>query len=106
MYNIAIIGAGQLGSRHLQGVKQSNNKLDIWVLDPNKDSLEIAEERYNQIPTNIPQNIHLVQSMIEIPVELDIVIVATSSKPRFSIVKELLTKHHVRYLILEKFLLY
>ena len=104
MYNIAIIGAGQLGSRHLQGVKQSNNKLNIWVYDPNKDSLDIAEERYNQISTSIPKIIHFVQSMNEIPIELDIVIIATSSKPRFSIIKNLLSKHRVKYLILEKFL--
>ncbi len=104
MYNIAIIGAGQLGSRHLQGVKQSNNELTIWVFDPKKDSLDIAKERYNQISTNVTKNIHFVQSMNEIPNELDIVIVATSSGPRFSIVQDLLSKHKIQYLILEKFL--
>lgn len=33
MKTILIAGAGQLGSRHLQGAKMSRNELDIWVYD-------------------------------------------------------------------------
>ena len=33
MYKIAVIGAGQLGSRHLQGLKLSKLKSDIgWLI--------------------------------------------------------------------------
>ena len=36
MYKIAVIGAGQLGSRHLQGLKLSKLKSDIWVVAHSK----------------------------------------------------------------------
>lgn len=32
MYKIAIIRAGQLGSRHLQGIKTANQELAIEVI--------------------------------------------------------------------------
>lgn len=51
MYKIAVIGAGQLGSRHLQGLKLSKLKSDIWVVDNNPNSLQIAQQRYYK-----PQN--------------------------------------------------
>ena len=104
LHNIAIIGAGQLGSRHLQGVKQSNSKLEIWAFDPCKESLAIAEERYNQVNSDTSHIVHFIQSIDEIPYNLDIVIIATSSKPRFSITKKMLLSHNIKYLILEKFL--
>lgn len=44
MYKIAVIGAGQLGSRHLQGLKLSKLKSDIWVVDNNPNSLQIAQQ--------------------------------------------------------------
>lgn len=103
MYKVAIIGAGQLGSRHLQGVKASKYELDIWAFDLSEESLEVAEERYNQVDSS-NKTAHFVTSMDSLPTELDVVIVASSSKPRYAIVTQLLASHNVKYLVLEKFL--
>lgn len=105
MFNIAIIGAGQLGSRHLQGLKSAPVSMRIQLVDPSEDSLEKAKERYEQIETN-PQ-IEAIEYLTEInqlAAELDVVIVATGSKPRSAILVELLSKKTVRNLILEKVL--
>lgn len=103
MNTILIAGAGQLGSRHLQGVKSSKYELDIWVYDLSKESLKVAEERYNQI---VSQNktVHFVTSIDEVPSDIDVVIVATSSKPRAIIIKQILESKSVKYMVLEKFL--
>ena len=45
MYKIAVIGAGQLGSRHLQGLKLSKLKSDIWVVDNNSNYLLLTTYR-------------------------------------------------------------
>lgn len=103
MKTILIAGAGQLGSRHLQGVKTSKYELDIWVYDLSEDSLKVAEERYNQVVSD-NKTAHFVSSLDKIPNELDIVIVASSSKPRFAIVNQIVASHNVKYLVLEKFL--
>ena len=50
--NCLIIGAGQLGSRHLQGLVKYLGQLEIYVLDPSIDSLIIAQEREREITHN------------------------------------------------------
>lgn len=52
MKNILLIGAGQLGSRHLQGIAKIDFKANICVVDPSEISIEIAKERYKQINKN------------------------------------------------------
>lgn len=104
MKSIAIIGAGQLGSRHLQGSKRAFELLDIWVMDTNNDSIEIAKERYEQIDSISKKSVYFINDFRHLPIELDVVIVSTSSKPRLSVIKALLTHCKVKYLILEKFL--
>lgn len=103
MKTVLIAGAGQLGSRHLQGVKTSKHELDIWIYDLSEESLKVAEERYNQVESD-NKTAHFVTSLDCVPSNMDVVIVASSSKPRYAIVTQLLASHKVKYLILEKFL--
>ena len=56
MKNVAIIGAGNVGSRHLQALKAVDFPLSIMVIDPDLNSLAIAKERYNSIPLGIYQH--------------------------------------------------
>lgn len=103
MNTVLIAGAGQLGSRHLQGVKTSKHELDIWVYDLSEESLKIAEERYNQVESE-NKMVHFVTSLEFVPENLDVVIVASGSKPRAIIVKQILASKNVKYMVLEKFL--
>ena len=101
MYSIAIIGAGQLGSRHLQGLKLAQMPMCIQVIDKSPESLLTARERYEQIVPN-PQvtSVEYLTTIDELAPELDLVIVATGSKPRAAILAELLSKEQVRNLLL------
>lgn len=103
MNTILIAGAGQLGSRHLQGVKTSKYELDIWVYDLSDESLKVAEERYNQVESN-NKSVHFVNRLDDVPSTIDVVIVASSSKPRAAIVSAILASKAVKYMVLEKFL--
>ena len=71
MYKIAVIGAGQLGSRHLQGLKLSKLKSDIWVVDNNSNSLQIAQQRYEEGEVNSNQTIYYLQLIEQLPTELE-----------------------------------
>ena len=104
MYNAAIIGAGQLGSRHLQALKTSSLPFHIWVMDNNEESLNVAKQRYDQVAAIGEKEIELVQEISQLPKKLDFVVVATGSKPRAAIVKGLLNHCHVKNMILEKVL--
>ena len=104
MYNVAIIGAGQLGSRHLQGLKGAASPLSITVVDSSEASLKVAEEHYESVSAVGEKSVQFTTTMNQLSKELDLVIVSTSSRPRADIVKSLLRLSKVKYLILEKVL--
>jgi hypothetical protein len=66
--------------------------------------LQISKERCEAIPAVGEKSIEYVTSIQELPKELDLVIIATGSKPRAAIVKSLLDFASVKYLVLEKVL--
>lgn len=101
--NCAIIGAGQLGSRHLQGLLTvQNQKLTIYIVDPSIDSIEIARQRANEISHS--HNLVFITSIEELAKELSFVVIATNSNVRYNVLKKLLETCSVNFLILEKVL--
>ncbi len=104
MINIAIIGAGQLGSRHLQALASVKHVVNIQVVDPSTDSLKIANERFKEVSENFKGKISFLPSMDLLEKKLDVVIVATNSRIRREVIEKLLDHSQVNYLILEKFL--
>jgi len=53
MSNIFIIGVGQLGSRHLQGVlKYRNENLNVFVSDSSLEALKTAGKRASEVEHN------------------------------------------------------
>lgn len=105
MKKIALIGAGQLGSRHLQGVAQSNLEISIEVVEPFEASRNIAKQRYEEIDNNKNvKQIDFYESISELSDELDMVIIATNADVRYKVVNELLTSKKVYNLVLEKVL--
>lgn len=104
MKSVSIIGAGQLGSRHLQGLMKAQTELEVWVVDQSKESLKVAQGRCEEIQPDTAKVVHYSESIVDLPLNLDLVIVATGSKPRAAIVKSLLLHSTVSYLVLEKFL--
>jgi predicted dehydrogenase len=102
--SIFIVGAGQLGSRHLQALKTVPISLDITVVDPSETSLRTARERYESIPG---VQTHSVRYLREVPASfdpVDIAIIPSNSDMRRQIVETLLGRGTVRSMVLEKLL--
>lgn len=105
MYKIVIIGAGQLGSRHLQGIAQSNFDISIEVVEPFESSRTTAEERYYQIENrDHVKDIAFYDSIAKLSENIDLCIIATGADVRAKVIKELLPSKNVTNLILEKVL--
>ena len=104
MYNIAIIGAGQLGSRHLQALVQVKHEIKIQVVDSSIESLTVAETRFNEVASNFTGKISFHEKITELDKQLDVVIIATSSKVRRVVLEQLVENSKVKNLILEKVL--
>lgn len=102
--NILIVGAGQLGSRHLQGIlRYSDNKLNVFVVDKSVESLKLAELRANEIPNT--HTVYYTSNWSDIKVKtFDFVLIATNSNVREEILNYVADSFEIKYLLLEKVL--
>ena len=101
--HIAIIGAGQLGSRHLQGLAKLEHEIDVIVIDPAPRALQTARIRYHEIPENrFIQSVSFMESMDQLKNSIEFAIIATNADVRRDIIETLVTTKNVNYLILEK----
>lgn len=99
--NIAVIGLGNLGKRHLESIMHSTREWNVYGIDINADTLKELDEQYNtkqQIKFKGGDTIDF------LPSHLDVVIIATSSAVRRKIFEELLQHSRMDYIIFEKVL--
>jgi|TARA_B100001939_G_scaffold227993_1_gene196323 hypothetical protein len=105
MINIALIGCGKIGSRHLQSLVKLNYKTNIYLVDPKSESINVSLNLIeNELEQNSKISIKPCSKLDEIPTGLDFAIIASDSKPRFEIFKSLMKTKAPKRLILEKLL--
>lgn len=97
-----IIGAGQLGSRHLQGLLKAKITQSVYILDPSKESLAIAKQRAHELCHTA--SLFFCDNWSQLPASFDLVIVATGANVRAAVTEQLITNYRVKFLILEKVL--
>lgn len=101
---VAIIGAGQLGSRHLQGLASCAGPLSIFLVDPSPASITTARERFSVVPGSKNHTLHFVDAIHDLPRDLEFVIVACTADYRFGVYRDLLKYTDARVILLEKVL--
>lgn len=99
---IALIGAGNLGSRHLQALALLNADTTIHVIDPSQNSLRIARERFNASKKNIKVDVIYSPVIPETQDSFDVAIIATNSSIRRKVIEEFVQKNKVKFIIMEK----
>ena len=103
MLQIALIGAGQLGSRHLQGLALLDRAARITVVDPTESSLATAKERFAQVKQDKVEAA-FTQHFGDLPKHLDGAVVATGANVRRKAIEALLRQSKVKVALLEKVL--
>ena len=105
MYNIVVIGAGQLGSRHIQSIKSTKHQCRLYVVDSVKESLDKTKAIYDstQVETQI-QGVSYCEDMSPLPAIIDFLLISTGSRPRAAIFKAISEKHKVKNIVFEKVL--
>jgi predicted dehydrogenase len=104
MHRVAIVGAGQLGRRHLQGLLKSTQPLCVHVVDPSEASRRAVEEFTDSLDVRSPAPLHVHGTIDALPAELDVVVIATTANQRLDVMERLTRVCRVRHLVLEKFL--
>ena len=104
MRNIAVIGAGQIGSRHIQALGQLSQDCNLYILDGHPAALATTKERVAEAQPNPNIAHHYLSSAEALPATLDLAVIATSAEHRLAALKDLLAQAQVEQLILEKVL--
>ena len=105
MASILLLGAGELGSRHLQGLAKIVGENSIFVIDPSKDSLEISEKRLNEMQNrNLNNKITYNSELFNIPDQIDLAIISTNADIRKKLLDDVVNIKDIKNIILEKFL--
>jgi hypothetical protein len=89
--NILIIGCGKMGLSHLKAFSNKSN-LNIYIFDKTKNLKFVSN-----------QNVHILKNLKSLP-KINFCIVSTDSKPRFSILKNILDKNRIKVYLIEKFI--
>ena len=99
-----VVGGGNLGSRHLQGLIGLEVPVLIDVLDPNNASLDLCKQRVEEArqDTTPDHQIRYLTNCEDLYNDYDLGINATTSAYRVSSLRP--TAHRARYWILEKVL--
>jgi predicted dehydrogenase len=100
MEKILLIGSGNIGSRHLQALCQSDKETVIEIIENNEEAINLTKNRLNEINFS-NQKIKLIwkKTIHECSENSNLVIVATLSSGRANIIKNLLEKNHSRFII-------
>jgi predicted dehydrogenase len=103
--HLILIGAGQIGSRHLQAMSLSPHNWTVNIIDPNSESLELSRKRWNEVAQNASNiEVFFSNSLPNNASHIDVAIIATSAAHRLDALKTLLAYQTPSYLILEKVL--
>lgn len=103
MNRVLIVGAGNIGSRHLQALGKSDLALDIAVVDPFAQALITSKQRFDEVAKiNPATKAEYYQDLDDVGNHFDVGIIATTSDIRRQIVQELLQKVEIKNLVLEK----
>lgn len=101
--HIAIIGAGELGSRHLQGLSKIGRSVNISIVDPSISSLNKAKKRFQEMPpNNFVRSISYVKTLNGLKGPIDLAIISTNADIRKKVVEKMVEIVSVKYIILEK----
>lgn len=104
MRSIIILGAGNIGSRHLQGLSDLEFSSHIHVVDPDSKSLFLSQKRWDDLDCN-RHVISYHSSIKEInKKEVSVAIIATPSSVRRDVFEDLIEHCDVESIIFEKFL--
>ncbi len=104
MKQVLIIGAGQLGSRHLQGLARCALPLHIHLLDPSSESLARAQTRFEEIDGWQRHRLSTAADVDHLPAAIDLAISATTSDRRLASLRAALGTTRISALVLEKVL--
>ena len=105
MYNIVVIGAGQLGSRHIQSIKSTHHQCKLYVVDRIRESLEKTKAVFESTQVDsLIQEVYYCENSNSLPEVIDFLLISTGSRPRAAIFKDIAERYQIKNVVFEKVL--
>lgn len=102
---ILILGAGEIGSRHLQSMARCALPLKIYVHSNNVQSLKVCEDRWLEVAsTSSLHQLIMCANLENLPVQIDLVIASSTASSRPELIEGIANKTQVTFWVLEKVL--
>ena len=103
MYNILVIGTGQLGRRHIEGLTSSKHELNIFAYDQDLEALHECNKHFNGINPQKNKSLGIETEIKSFKNKsLDLVIVATPATNRPDLLKQYFLNIDSRFWLIEK----
>jgi hypothetical protein len=103
MFNVLLVGAGNIGSKYLQGLAKVNSPIKILVVEPNIQSQKAAEKSWVEVSGDKSEHkINWLNNLNFKHQNIDLAIVATTALNRASVIKNVSLRAKPRYWIIEK----
>ena len=96
MDNIAIIGVGALGHRHLQSMVDLQDDYNIYAVEINEEIIKVLNSEFPKV--------NFITTVEDLPKELEAVVIATNSNVRRLLFEQLINHANVKNIIFEKVL--
>lgn len=93
--NILLVGFGNMGCRHAQSLLKRKKDDNLYVLESHKEIIEINKSKIYDIENKLV----FIDNLDDLTCDIDFAIIATSSYPRFEIVKKLLDRGIKKFLL-------
>ncbi|MGH1487433.1 MAG: hypothetical protein ACRBCI_14560 [Cellvibrionaceae bacterium] len=104
---ILLVGAGALGSRHLQSLvahKANDLERHVYVYDPSVAALNMARQRVEEVDQAANVFVYYSDNLNFTINSFDVAIVATSASVRLAAIKSIIAVYKIDYFVLEKIL--
>jgi hypothetical protein len=101
VYNVLLIGSGNVGSRHVQGILKSKYNINLHIVEINAQSIKITKKRILEVK-NTNKKIYFHKSLKFKKKFFDLSIIATNAYGRLNIIKKMLKYKKIKYCIIEK----
>tara|TARA_Y100000996_G_C22530827_1_gene646378 strand:- start:820 stop:1770 length:951 start_codon:yes stop_codon:yes gene_type:complete len=98
---ILLVGCGNIGFRHLEGLLKTNISLDIIIIEQSNQKIIDQKKKIKKIKF-INKKIYFYNNYLIKKFKFDLVICATNSYKRYDLLKKLVTKFNFSKIIIEK----
>ena len=100
-YNVLLIGSGNVGSRHLQGILKSEHNINLHIVEINPKSIVVTKKRIQEVENN-NKRIYFHKDLKFKNFFFDLAIIATNANERLDVIKKMLKSKKIKNCIIEK----